>query len=585
MTEPTTPQRQRVRVSRLAEYIGGTLHYVDGAPTVIESADDTPDKLHADRARLQAEVDDLRARLAAIGPAIIDVWDRFGPQLKQLADQVDDRPIPFTPVCAQLVPTTAPDLPYLCALDAGHHGDCSPNSEPTAPVAGDLREALELAAADVKAEEAGEAAGSLTVPNRSIRDAFNAGVDRMVDAADDLFGPEVERRVRAESRVVHEIREMLGMELADDEIVPALRAFHTLVVKERNLAEQQRDAFAAKANSLLDERQTAWADLRTRGELLRGMARKLTDQRRRTRDAMAVEADLWNQFVAAGVAHAHQFGPDGHCVAPACAASPSPVETQPETCTCNGGWVEDQNWSPEHPGEWDGRRSPEDGLIPCGHCNEGGWDAAWPPEPSTPSELPAAPSLGVEAAPAVPVQEADSANAGPRHPAGSPGVHFQPGPQMAGSTGDGTPAVPVQAEPRQARVWNEGDPEPEDFPRVRGGTNGVVFASCGLGYKPWFATYESGGDGRWYAWRELVGSDGPLPLTEVVEQAPAARHQQLLADPNDTIRKIAELHAPTGSDSELRCGGCDYAGYDGEPADWPCRTWTLLADGPNGGDR
>ncbi len=42
----------------------------------------------------------------------------------------------------------------------------------------------------------------------------------------------------------------------------------------------------------------------------------------------------------------------------------------------------------------------------------------------------------------------DSANAGPRHPAGSPGVHFQPGPQMAGSTDDGTPAVPVQAEPR-----------------------------------------------------------------------------------------------------------------------------------------
>lgn len=82
------------------------------------------------------------------------------------------------------------------------------------------------------------------------------------------------------------------------------------------------------------------------------------------------------------------------------------------------------------------------------------------------------------------------------------------------------PAVPVQAEPR---TWNVGEPDPGDAKKVRA-HNGVVFSSCGLGDKPWFATYESGGDGRWYSWWDLVNPNtGPTPLTEVVEQAPAGQ--------------------------------------------------------------
>lgn len=46
----------------------------------------------------------------------------------------------------------------------------------------------------------------------------------------------------------------------------------------------------------------------------------------------------------------------------------------------------DEGWSPEDPRIWRGERSPGDGLIPCGFCNLGGWDAPWPPEP--PVDLP-----------------------------------------------------------------------------------------------------------------------------------------------------------------------------------------------------
>jgi hypothetical protein len=43
-------------------------------------------------------------------------------------------------------------------------------------------------------------------------------------------------------------------------------------------------------------------------------------------------------------------------------------------CSCGDtGWVDDENWSPEYPREWDGRREPGDGRIPCGFCNHGGW--------------------------------------------------------------------------------------------------------------------------------------------------------------------------------------------------------------------
>ncbi len=48
----------------------------------------------------------------------------------------------------------------------------------------------------------------------------------------------------------------------------------------------------------------------------------------------------------------------------------------PEPCSgCKGRrWAEDENWQPSDPRTWDGSRSHGDGLIPCGFCNEGGWD-------------------------------------------------------------------------------------------------------------------------------------------------------------------------------------------------------------------
>lgn len=44
---------------------------------------------------------------------------------------------------------------------------------------------------------------------------------------------------------------------------------------------------------------------------------------------------------------------------------------------CNGGWTVDENYQPEDYEAGEPLR-PEKGLIPCGLCNHGGWDAPWP---------------------------------------------------------------------------------------------------------------------------------------------------------------------------------------------------------------
>lgn len=52
-----------------------------------------------------------------------------------------------------------------------------------------------------------------------------------------------------------------------------------------------------------------------------------------------------------------------------------------ERCSCKGGWVEDEGWSPEYREQAlaSYQKTPGDGIVPCGFCNHGGWDAPWPP--------------------------------------------------------------------------------------------------------------------------------------------------------------------------------------------------------------
>lgn len=42
---------------------------------------------------------------------------------------------------------------------------------------------------------------------------------------------------------------------------------------------------------------------------------------------------------------------------------------------------------------------------------------------------------------------------------------------------------------------------------------------------------------------------------------------------------VLKLHARSGSyTGHQSCEGCDYAGFDGEPPEWPCSTVELLAE-------
>lgn len=49
---------------------------------------------------------------------------------------------------------------------------------------------------------------------------------------------------------------------------------------------------------------------------------------------------------------------------------------EPSLCVyCKGRrWTDDQNWTPDYPETWRGEREPHNGLVPCGGCNQGGWD-------------------------------------------------------------------------------------------------------------------------------------------------------------------------------------------------------------------
>jgi hypothetical protein len=63
------------------------------------------------------------------------------------------------------------------------------------------------------------------------------------------------------------------------------------------------------------------------------------------------------------------------------------------------------------------------------------------------------------------------------------------------------------------------------------------------------------------------------------QQATLAEHDALIADAPPLLVPILNLHAPryyTSSSSDAICTGCDFAGYEGESPDYPCRTYELV---------
>jgi hypothetical protein len=61
-----------------------------------------------------------------------------------------------------------------------------------------------------------------------------------------------------------------------------------------------------------------------------------------------------------------------------------------------------------------------------------------------------------------------------------------------------------------------------------------------------------------------------------------ARHARLLDVVTGPRRDLVELHGPesaTWSGVGYVCHGCEIAGYEAEPPDWPCSTWVIAAEG------
>jgi len=55
------------------------------------------------------------------------------------------------------------------------------------------------------------------------------------------------------------------------------------------------------------------------------------------------------------------------------------IHEVPQGCSCGDtGWSLDENWQGEYPE--DTRTGPGNGYIPCGFCNEGGWDRPFDPK-------------------------------------------------------------------------------------------------------------------------------------------------------------------------------------------------------------
>jgi hypothetical protein len=54
-------------------------------------------------------------------------------------------------------------------------------------------------------------------------------------------------------------------------------------------------------------------------------------------------------------------------------------------------------------------------------------------------------------------------------------------------------------------------------------------------------------------------------------------HQGRLDAATGLRRAVLDLHAPVQSAYWLTCEGCDIAGHEAEPPEWPCRTYSLAA--------
>lgn len=66
----------------------------------------------------------------------------------------------------------------------------------------------------------------------------------------------------------------------------------------------------------------------------------------------------------------------------------------------------------------------------------------------------------------------------------------------------------------------------------------------------------------------------------VIDTQAQHAHTALVADAaSDQLAvDILTLHHPHAGYLQEECAGCDYEGYEGEPPEWPCRTYQLIAE-------
>lgn len=154
--------------------------------------------------------------------------------------------------------------------------------------------------------------------------------------------------------------------------------------RELAACAEWKQAAEAKAELLAQEQAERCAEVSRLREQLAAVQALVADFRQRAEQTVATFGeDSQHDDGCDSAAECHASAQHFTWKLAAHALEKALASVTPQPCVCNGGWSVDENYQPEDYERNEPLR-PEKGLIPCGFCNHGGWDAPWPPENEAP---------------------------------------------------------------------------------------------------------------------------------------------------------------------------------------------------------